>query len=194
MDLSTVSTERLRAIFKGFNRFMLLLWRLGLGRWGNGTRYGGYVMVMKHTGRKSELTRYTPVNYAEIDGDVYCTAAFGAKADWYHNLLANPEVELWLPDGRWAGVAERVGQEEDRAEILRQVIIAAGFAGPLFGVNPRHMSRQDFERLADEYVLFRIRKTQPVTGGGGPGDLAWIWPLSTVLFGWLLLRRRRHAQ
>jgi deazaflavin-dependent oxidoreductase (nitroreductase family) len=193
MDLSGVSEDRLRVIFKGFNRLMMLIWRLGLGRWGNGTKYGGYVMVIKHTGRKSGLTRYTPVNYAEVNGDVYCTAAFGEKADWYRNLCEQPEVELWLPDGRWAGTAEDVTEAENRGDLLRKVIVASGFAGPLFGVNPRHLSDQDFDELAGKYRMIKIDKTEPLTGPGGPGDLAWIWPLATFLFGWLLLRRRRKS-
>jgi hypothetical protein len=32
-----ISEDFLRKIFKGFNRFMLLIWRLGLGSWGSGT-------------------------------------------------------------------------------------------------------------------------------------------------------------
>jgi hypothetical protein len=30
-------SETLRQVFKEFNRFMILIWRLGLGSWGNGT-------------------------------------------------------------------------------------------------------------------------------------------------------------
>jgi hypothetical protein len=48
------------------------------------------------------------VNYAIVDGEVYCTAGFGAVSDWYRNIRTNPEVEVWLPDGWWAGVAEEV--------------------------------------------------------------------------------------
>jgi deazaflavin-dependent oxidoreductase (nitroreductase family) len=193
MDLSGVSEDHLRSIFKQFNRFMMLIWRLGLGRWGNATKYGGYVMVIRHTGRKSGLARHTPVNYAVVNGDIYCVAAFGKSADWHRNLQANPEVELWLPDGRWAGTAEDATDADDATALLRQVIVASGFAGPLFGVNPKKLSDEDFEKLLKDYRLIRIRRTVPVTGPGGPGDLAWIWPLSTFLLGWLLLRRRRKG-
>ena len=64
----------------------------------------GQIMVLTHTGRKSGLRRRTPVNYALVDGEVYCTAGFGQISDWYRNILANPQVEVWLPDGWWAGV------------------------------------------------------------------------------------------
>ena len=99
--------NRMRKGFKYFNRFMLLLWRLGLGVLVNvWPQVGGRIMVMTQTGRKTGLRRRTPLNYAEIDGELYCTAGFGAISDWVRNVSANPEVEVWLT--RW--VVERRGR------------------------------------------------------------------------------------
>jgi len=193
MELTQISEQRLRRIFKSFNRFMMLIWRLGLGSWGNGTEFGGSIMVIKHTGRKTGLTRYTPVNYAVVDGDIYCTAGFGSVCDWYSNLMAIPQVEIWLPDGRWAGVADDVSDSKDRGALLRQVIIASGFAGSLFGADPKKLTDADFEKLMDNYRLIRIQRKGAVTGPGGPGDLAWVWPLSTLILLLLWFRRRRSS-
>lgn len=187
-----VSEDNLRGIFKAFNRFMLLLWRLGLGSWGNGTSFGGSLMVIKHTGRKTGLTRHTPVNYAIEDGDIYCTAGFGVVSDWYLNIMANPNVEVWLPDGRWAGSAQDVTNMEGNYSIFRRVLIASGFAGPLFGVNPKKLTDQDLLDLLQDYRLICIRRVNALTGSGGPGDLAWVWPATTFVLLWLLLRRRRR--
>ncbi|MBK5108829.1 MAG: nitroreductase family deazaflavin-dependent oxidoreductase [Anaerolineales bacterium] len=188
----SVSDENLRMIFKSFNRFMLLLWRLGLGAWGNGTSFGGSLMVLKNTGRKTGLIRQTPVNYTIIDGDIYCTAGFGKGSDWFLNIIANPEVEVWLPDSRWAGVAQDVTNMENSHIIFRQVLIASGFAGPLFGANPKQLSDLDLINLLESYRLIRIRPANALTGPGGPGDLAWVWPAATVvLLGLLLLRRKK---
>lgn len=191
-QMTTTQEKNLRKTFKIFNRFMLLLWRLGLGGYGNNTRWGGSIMVISHTGRKSGLLRRTPLNYAIVDGEIYCTAGFGAGADWYRNILKNPRVEVWLPDGRWAGVAEDASQEQERAEILRRVLIASGFAAPLFGVNPGKLSDGQLEEILDSYRIVHIRRTEALTGPGGPGDLAWVWPVSTfALLALLLLRKRR---
>lgn len=192
MTYSPETEAMMRRIFKAFNRFMLMVWRLGLGRYGNPTKYGGAVMVIKHRGWKSGLVRYAPVNFAEIDGDIYCTAGFGRKTHWYKNIMEDPNIELWLPDSRWAGIAEDVSEDENRVQILRAVLIASGFAGPLFGYNPRKMTDEQVDAMMDSYRLIRIQRTQPVTGPGGPGDLDWIWPLSTFMLLWLLLRRRRR--
>lgn len=194
MTLSETQEIQLGKVFKQFNRFMLLLWRLGLGAYGNGNRYAGYIMVVKNKGRKTGLTRHTPLNFAIVDDDIYCTAGFGATADWYRNILATPEVEVWLPNGRWAGIAEDVTDLENRTEILRKVIVASGFAGPLFGVNSRKMSDEDFETLFETYRLVRIQRTEALTGPGGPGDLAWIWPLSTLILLLLIFTKPRRKR
>jgi deazaflavin-dependent oxidoreductase (nitroreductase family) len=193
MELTQISDQQLRRLFKSVNRFMLLFWRLGLGSWMKWPEISGAIMVIKHTGRKTGLTRYTPVNYAVVDGDIYCTAGFGSVCDWYSNLMAIPQVEIWLPDSRWAGVAEDVSDSKDRGALLRQVIIASGFAGPLFGADPKKLTDADFEKLMDNYRLIRIQRKGAVTGPGGPGDLAWVWPLSTFMLLLLWFRRRQRS-
>lgn len=188
--------ELLRQGFKSFNRFMLLLWRLGLGAMVNGwPAVGGRIMVLTHIGRKSGWRRRTPVNYAEINGDLYCTAGFGAVSDWYRNLLANPTVEVWLPTGWWMGVAEDVTTQADSLPILRQVLVNSGFATYAAGVNPRTMTDVELRSVTKAYRLVRIRRTVACTGSDGPGDLAWIWPVATsVLLLYLLLAARRVDQ
>ena len=87
-------------------------------------------MVLTHTGRTSGLQRRTPVNYAEIDGELYCTAGFGQIADWYRNIRANPQVEVWLPSGWWTGLATDITTQGNVLFIMRQVLINSGFAAP----------------------------------------------------------------
>lgn len=190
---SLQAPESLRWTFKRYlNPFMLTLWRLGLGGWiNNSPRYGGRLMVLTHTGRKSGLRRHQPLNYAVVDGDVYCVAGFGAVSDWYKNLKADPRVEVWLPDGWWAGIAEDVSACQERVHLLREVLIASGFAAYAAGLDPRKMSDAELATLAQEYRLVRIHRTQPRTGKGGPGDLTWVWTASTfALLGLLMFRRR----
>jgi deazaflavin-dependent oxidoreductase (nitroreductase family) len=191
-NIDSRDEEYLRQGFKTFNRFMLLMWRLGLGwminYWPKGS---GQIMVITHTGRKTGLKRQTPVNYALVDGELYCLSGFG-MSDWYRNILANPEVEVWLPDGWWAGVAEDVSQAGNRIALIRQVLIGSGFAAPLFGVNHTAMNDEELAAATADYRLIHIRRTEARTGPGGPGDLAWIWPVATMLLVPLMLLRRRR--
>ncbi len=187
-----ISEDRLRILFKYFNRFMVLMWRLGFERYFNGSTFAGYIMVLKHHGRKSGKSYYTPVNFVRMDGDIFCMAGFGEHSDWYLNLQSNPDVEVWLPDGRWSGTAEVLAGAENQLLILRQLIIASGFAAPAFGLHLDHMSEQDLEKLLESYRLVRIRRNFALTGAGGPGDLAWVWPYTTLALLLLLIFRRRR--
>ena len=191
--ISPEAEQKLRQGFKYLNQFMMLMWRLGLGAWLNAwPDVGGRIMVLVHTGRKTGLTRYTPVNYVIIDDAVYCTAGFGRVAHWYRNVKANPEVEIWLPDGWWAGVAEDISDSKERLPILRQVLIASGFAARSVGINPLAMTDEALDADTDTYRLLRIQRTSPCTGPGGPGDLAWIWPLiALILLPMVLFRRKK---
>ncbi len=194
MNTQAQNARRLRAAFKWLNRYMILHWRLGLGAMANRADLGGCIMVLVHTGRKSGQTRRTPVNYAIIEGDVYCVAGFGAVSDWYRNLLANPHVEVWLPSGWYAGVAADITARPpaETMPIIRQVLANSGFAARLAGIDAARMSDAELAEAVANYRLVRIRCTAARTGAGGPGDLAWLWPLTTVgLLLLLVLRRRR---
>ena len=121
------------------------------------------------------------MNYAEIGGDLYCTAGFGHISDWYRNLLANPQVEVWLPNGWWAATATDVTARADSLAILRQVLINSGFAARTVGIDPVHMSDEQLRSLTADYRLVKVQRAIARTGPGGPGELAWLWPLTTIL-------------
>lgn len=191
--LSPDTENTLRYVFKRFNPFMVGLFRLGLG-WAVNIwpKVGGRIMVITHTGRKTGLRRRTPVNYAPIDGDLYCTAGFGAMSDWYRNILANPEVQIWLPREWRRGLAEDISQDPGRIPLLRQVIIASGIVGPIFGVNPPRMSDAEFDRVTSKYRLVRIRPQEQLRGPSGPGDLAWVWIPVALVVALVAYRKRRR--
>lgn len=199
MTNNSVTATQQRQLFKLLNRYMVIHWRLGLGPYGNQPELSGRIMVLTHRGRKSGKLRRTPVNYARLAGDFYCVAGFGQVADWYRNLLANPQVEVWAPEGWYAAVAEDVSDlpAERRAPIVREVLYNSGFAGKLAGIDAVHMSDEDILAATADYRLVRIYDTAPRTGPGGPGDLAWVWPVLAVklvvVAGWLWLRCRKRA-
>ena len=173
--------EKLRQGFKYLNCFMLIMWRLGLGNWLNAwPQVLGRYMVVTHTGRKSGRPRRTPVNYASVANEIYCTAGFGPASDWYRNIKANPQVEVWLPEGWWNGVAEEVVDPSVRFSLLRQVLIGSGFAARAFGLDPVTMLDDELASKTSKYPLIHIKRLAARTGPGGPGDLAWVWPIATT--------------
>ena len=59
-------------------------------------------LLLTTTGRKSGLPRTTPLNFIMIDDTYVVAAAWGTHADWYENLLANPEVMVQVGKRRIA--------------------------------------------------------------------------------------------
>ena len=58
---------------------------------------------------------------------------------------------------------------------------------------PQALSDKELVAVTRGYRLLHISRTKAVTGPGGPGDLAWIWPIATffLLFWiWRPFRRR----
>lgn len=177
--------DRMRRLFRAGNHAMVMMFRLGLGPWFLiWPRVTGRVLVVEHRGRTSGRRYRTPLNYAEVDGRLYVTAGFGPRTDWYRNVRHNPEVDVWLPDGWWSCRARDVSNDPDRWEILRAVLVGSGFAAYLFGVDPA-MPEDRLEATCADYRLVCLDRVAPRTGRGGPGDLAWIWPLL-----WIVGRRR----
>jgi deazaflavin-dependent oxidoreductase (nitroreductase family) len=82
------------------------------------TAIGQQVLVVETIGAKSGQPRRTPLVYV-TDGDriVVIASKAGAKKHpaWYHNLKANPEVQVWAKgrSGRYRA-REAEGEERDR--------------------------------------------------------------------------------
>lgn len=176
------SIEQLaRQVFKRLNTLMLWHWRLGMGSYLNFWPSGlGRFLILLHTGRKSGRRYQTPVNYTEHAGDVYIVAGFGPKTDWYRNLMAQPQTEVWLPDGRWLVTVADVTDSADQAPIMRAVLQGSGFAAYLAGINPYRMSDADLQAATRDYRLLCLHRVSPLAGAGGPGDKLWLWPLFVV--------------
>jgi deazaflavin-dependent oxidoreductase (nitroreductase family) len=192
--MDPVQVQRWRQGFKYLNKFMLSMWRLGLGNWMNiWPDVIGQIMVITHVGRRTGVHHKTPVNYAIVDGEVYCVSGFGEISDWYKNILEDPNVEVWLPDGWWAGIAEDISDHEQFLPLVREVMIGSGFAAWLAGLQPKRMSDVELERMTLDYKLIHIRRDVERTGPGGPGELSWIWPVIVFLAVPFLLRRRRKS-
>jgi deazaflavin-dependent oxidoreductase (nitroreductase family) len=138
------------------------------------------MMVIKTIGRKTGKIRYTPVNYAIMNGDVYCLVGFGKIAHWYRNLQSESKVELMLPSGPIAGVAEEVTDQEDTVNVLRQVLKNGGFAGFFLGFNPFTASDEAIVERTKGVPIIRILPDGVGNGAGDAGGWKWIFELLIV--------------
>jgi len=85
---------------------------------GLGPIYGRLVLLLTTTGRKSGKSRVTPLQYEEIDGDIYIASARGTKADWYRNIVTNPKVRVRVKSRQFEGIAEPITDRKRIADFL----------------------------------------------------------------------------
>lgn len=101
-----------------FNRHTIEEFRANDGKVG-GPFAGLQLLVLHTTGAKSGKPRLVPLAYRQV-GDAL--AVFASKAgaddnpDWYHNVVAHPEVSVELGTERFDAVA-RVAERAERDRI-----------------------------------------------------------------------------
>jgi len=175
-------TSLVRRSFRVFNKlFLVPMFRLGFGPF-MGNQITGYIMVLKTIGRKTAKVRYSPVNYAIHNGNVFCMAGFGQFSDWYLNMSGTREIEAILPSGSIFGEVEDVKDLDDRRVVLRKILQNAGFAGFFEGFNPFTVHDEELLRKTANMPLLRIHPTGIGSGASDPGGLAWAWtPISLIL-------------
>ena len=166
--------DRLRTMFRSMNRGMVLMWRLGLGRWADAwPSVGGRMLVVEHRGRKSGKRYLTPLTFTPENRTRYCLAAFGTRSDWYRNALAAGRVLVWLPDGTWIARVADVTDEAGARIRIRRVLIDSGFAARVFGLNPNAMTDAEIDAATVDYRLVRLELVDRCEEN--PADLWWVW-------------------
>ncbi|MEM8922071.1 MAG: nitroreductase/quinone reductase family protein [Actinomycetota bacterium] len=108
----------------GLNAGVIPEFRANGGRCG-GMWEGNPMVLLTTTGARSGRERVSPVTYTRTRSDDLVLIASRAgdrrHPDWYHNLVANPDVVIELGDGtdieRFAARA-RVAEEPERTALL----------------------------------------------------------------------------
>ena len=169
--------ELLRAFTWGNRTVMLpVLSHRRLAAW-MGSPFAGWFAVLTTTGRRSGLPRRTPLNYAIAGGSVYVLSGFGTRADWYRNLLANPQVTLALP-GRVLPATAAVVTDPAEADAARLAVARnCGFALVFEGLNPLTVTDARLrDQLAGRPVVRLTADTPIEPGRHDPGSAWWVLP------------------
>lgn len=105
-----------------FNKKVIQEFRANQGKVGG--HFEGMDLLLVHTtGAKSGKLRINPTAYAKDGGHPFIIASKGGAdthPDWYHNLVANPNVIVELGEETFTAVAE-VAQEPERTELYRKM-------------------------------------------------------------------------
>jgi deazaflavin-dependent oxidoreductase (nitroreductase family) len=152
-------------------RFPLVFWRMisrlnqrlvsGYGPKSK-TRYR--VLVLTTLGRKSGLPRSTPLQFEEVDGVYYVASARGKKADWYRNLLSNPQAEVRVKDKNFHTCAELITEPGEIADFLElRLKRHPGFMGIMLRLEglQRKYTRTDLEKFAERLAIVTLDPDNP---------------------------------
>ena len=94
-------------VFRWLFKIPILFYRLGL------PLFGGFILLLTTTGRRSGKLRQTPLEY-RIEPETGCCivmAGWGGKTDWYRNARVNPHVLVQAGRRRFQAVAEALPEE-----------------------------------------------------------------------------------
>jgi len=96
-----------------------------------GGNFEGAPMLLLHTrGAKSGQERVNPMMYLEKDGRIYVFASKGGaptNPDWYHNLVANPEVSAEIGTSTVTATARPLPEGERKVIFDVQADLYPGF-------------------------------------------------------------------
>ena len=108
-----------RALALGL-RLPSYLYRFRLGR-----LLGHRFLLLTHRGRKSELTRRTPLevlHYDPYSQESVVLSAWGKKADWYRNIEASLALQVETAGERYSPASRFLTSEEAYTVITEYVI------------------------------------------------------------------------
>ena len=142
---------------KGLNTRMMKNYKRGFGP----TRV---VMLLTTIGRKSGLPRGTPLQYEEVDGDYYIASARGANADWFKNIVANPNAHVQIRDCEFDAIAEPVTDPVRIADFIEMRLhrhpIMIRLIMHLFDGLPLRFDRAYLEKFCQEKAMVILCPTK----------------------------------
>ncbi|MDA2891870.1 nitroreductase family deazaflavin-dependent oxidoreductase [Mycolicibacterium sp. BiH015] len=119
-----------KATFDEMNRTVIDEFRANGGK-ASGIFEGKPLVLLHHIGAKSGTERIAPLVYLPDNGRVYIFASKGGadtNPDWYHNLVANPDVTVEIGTETYPATA-RILEGAERDEVYARQVDAE----PQFG-------------------------------------------------------------
>lgn len=167
-------------------RAPILLYRLGLG-----FLVGRLFMVMTTTGRKTGRPRRTAIEFHEFNGRLYVMSGWGAKADWYRNLEADPHLTIQTWRGAESVVARKLETDEELAGAYRWAM-----SSPLMRAAARSvgfdLTMEQFLAQKERFTLITFDHADRQTPEPMRAEWGWVWPVIAAAA--LLLAPRRATR
>ncbi|MBI1257128.1 MAG: nitroreductase family deazaflavin-dependent oxidoreductase [Chloroflexi bacterium] len=170
-----------RGIIRMLLRLPILFYRLGLGDVMN----AAHIMILGTRGRKSGLTRYTPVEYRRHGSKIYLYSAWGERPQWFQNLTDCPEVLVQQGRQQFSAQATVVTHSGEALRVLHLFRRIAPFVYDPLIARLSARERVDARSLPDISHTITIVRIDPIPGSLElhplPASLVWIWPALLAL-------------
>ena len=137
-----VPMDRPGVVFKWLFKVPILFYKVGL------PLFGGFIILLTSTGRKSGKPRHTPLEFRREAGTGHriIMAGWGGDTDWRKNSEANPHVHVQAGWKKFDALAEKLTDDE-----------VADFLAEAMRLNPR--SERIWSRWAGEPVRVEDRES-----------------------------------
>ena len=137
-----VPMDKPGALFKWLFKVPIFFYKIGL------PLFGGFILLLTTTGRKSGRPRHTPLEYRREKGTGHriIMAGWGGNTDWRKNIEANPRVHVQAGWTKFDALAEKLTDDE-----------VADFLAEALRLNPR--SERIWSRWAGEPVRAEERES-----------------------------------
>ena len=150
-----MATKTIYHRMKSLNARMMANYQRGIGP-------RRVVLLLNTVGRKSGQTRATPLQFEEVDDVIYIASARGKDADWFKNILANPDVHVQIGDRKFDARAEPVTDPVRIAEFLelrlRRHPVMLRMIMHLFDGLPLRFTHTDLEAMSAEKAMVILHR------------------------------------
>ena len=168
----------------------ILLYRLGLGK-----LFGSYILILSTTGRKTNKTHHTPVEYFLHEGKYYIISGFGVQPDWYKNIMENPQVTIQNGYERICATA-RAPKTDEEWEAVHLYLTRSPVGRVLMADYLEEIQSSDMMTEIKKLPVLTFDPTDKPCPPPLEADLVWAWPL--ILLGmaiditilWLFSRKK----
>jgi deazaflavin-dependent oxidoreductase (nitroreductase family) len=120
------------------------------------------VLLLTTTGRRTGRPRTTGVSFLPLEDRYVIFAGWGVRADWYRNLLANPEVTLQIGRQRLRATAVPVRDPARRRALMLQMQARSAQCGPPPWIRPLLRLTRVFDYDREIAMAVEHAETLPV--------------------------------
>jgi deazaflavin-dependent oxidoreductase (nitroreductase family) len=151
------------ANLKTYNPLIVTLYRSGLLPL---LGYSRTILLLMTTGRKSGKPRVTPIGYYRIGGTIHLFSAWGKRAGWYKNMVANPgNIQIQIGWRKWPVTVQILTDPKEILRTIYQFVEESPYqAQTLFGWRPDHDDNCDVDFSVILKKVLTIRFVDHLTG------------------------------